>query len=363
MRNLITALLFVAIFVAQCEAKVFVVTDTEDGGPIAGATIIGKSGVIMGLTDDKGQITVDDNETPITIRCIGYDPVTATLKDDTVRMSPSAFRLNEVVVSPIDRPVKRVVCFAREYSSGITGTDTMQYYCEYMADAFVVDGKVKGYKKQDSRMSPKNHRRYARIVKEGRDSIFKPNREDDITLLSWFPILAVIPVNEEVPEAILNGCEADTVHGKYGPSLISRRKNGFYTKTADVLSDHKDHKWSPFIFKLFGLTTDLDRGLLTTTFVDRGSKSYDVHDLVCATYNLHIIGRGKWIKKVFDSKQPIEMDTYLELYPMEITHHTIEEYKELREDKSTIDFRFQENIEPLSPAIDNLVNRIDGLQK
>lgn len=360
MRRLVSLILCIAIFVARSAAKEFIVVDAFDSGPIVGATVFGRSGVIKGLTNETGCISIGENEIPATIRCVGYEPFIAMLSDDTIRMAPSAYQLNEVVVTPADRPIKRVLCFAREYSTGITGSDTMQYYCEYMAEAFVVDGKVRGYKRSDSRPAAKNHRRYARIVREGRDSIFIPTRQDDITELSWFDFMAFIPEKEDAPEAILNGFEADTLSGKYGPKFIYGRKNGYYTVTADILSDHKNHKWSPFIFKLIGFTVDIEAGSWTMTFADRGAPSYSIHDFVCGTYNLHIVGRGKWLKKIFNTQQPIEMDTYLELFPVEITNCTVEEYREKRDDYTPVEFQYPSNILPLSPAVESLVNSSTG---
>lgn len=69
----------------------------------------------------------------------------------------------------------------------------MQYYCEYMAEAFVADGKVKGYHSYDSSPSFRNTKRYARIAKNGSDSVFKPKSNDDITELSWANLMTFLP--------------------------------------------------------------------------------------------------------------------------------------------------------------------------
>ena len=342
-------------------AKQYVVIDAADRSPIIGATVFDNSGIIEGLTDNDGRISISDNRAPITVRCIGYEPLSHTVANDTIVMQPSAYQLKEVVVTPIDRPIKRVLCFAREYSTGVTSTDTMQYYCEYMAEAYIVDGKVKGYKGYDSKPRTKAFKRYARISKDGVDSIFKPKYGDDITDLSWFDFMAFLPDKPiEVPTPILEGSPCDTIPGKYGPLFVYRKKNGQFTKTADVLSNHKDRRWSPFLFKLIGMTTDITAGSWTLSFADNEANKFGIDEFISGTFNIHMIGRGKWIKKVFNTKEPIEMDAYMELYPLEITTMTVEEYKEARDDYSGIPFQYPENIQPLSPAIEQLIQSIDG---
>ena len=336
------------------------VVDASDRSPITGATVIDKSGIIVGITDNLGKLRITGNIFPISIRCIGYETATIPSDSTIVQLVPTNYNLDEFVVTPHDRPIKRVLSFAREYSSGISGSDTMQYYCEYMTEAFIVDGKVKGYSKSDARPCPKGVKRYARISKNGVDSIFKPKRGDDITELSWFDFLAFLPEKIEVPESLKNGAESDTVHGKYGPQFILRKKNGLFTKTADVLSGHKNRKWSPFIFKILGMTVDIDAGQWTLTFADRGSTTVGLHDFVCGTYHIHLIGKGKWIRKIFNSKHPIEMNSYIELYPVEITNCSVSEYKELKDDFSPIPFHYPNDLTILSPTIAKLINRIDS---
>lgn len=354
-------LIYITLAIAlTAGAKTFTVIDASDKSPVIGATVIGKTGVIKGLTDNNGHIIVDDAERPVTIRSIGYNPAIVSELNDTIALEPAVYEINEIVVNPVDRPVKRVICFAREYSSGITGPDTMQFYCEYMAEAFLADGKIKGYRGFDAKPKPKGYKRYARITKNGADSVFSPKYDDDITGLAWFDIMAFIPNKKlELPATILEGADCDTVPGKFGPQFVYKRKNGQFTMTADVLSNHKNRRWSPFIFKLIGMTTDITDCCWTMSYADNEANSFGINEFASGVYNIHLIGKGKWIKKLFGTKEPIEMDAYLEVYPIEITNLTIDEYKELRDDYSRIPFQYPYNIQPISPAIDSLVKRIE----
>lgn len=350
--------------VLSASAKRYVVIDNSDGSPIVGATVIGNSGIIKGLTDNNGMIAVSSEELPITVRCIGFEPVVVSSLSDTIGMEAMTYMLGEVVASPADRPVKRVLCFAREYSSGIAGQDTMQYYCEYMAEAFIVDGKVKGYRGYDAKPHAKGYKRYARIVTEGRDSVFNPKYDDDITNLSWFDFMAFLPDKKlEVTDAIKNGAEADTIFGKYGPQFLLRKKNGLFIETADILSNHKNRRWSPFLFKLLGMTIDITDATWTLSFTDNAGNSFGINEFISGVYNIHLIGRGKWLKKIFNTKEPIEMDAMLELYPVDITNLTVDEYKEMRNEVNRIPFQYPDKIQPLSPAIQRLMARIDCERK
>ena len=354
--------LIVMIFVGCCAyAGNMTVVDDADSSPVAGATVIGSSGMILGRTDSYGRIQISDSrDFPVTVRCIGYEPLSLAEFVESARLVPASYELGELVVSPADRPVMQVVCFAREYCSGITGSDTMQLYCEYMTVSYLTDGKVKGYKENDARPSYRNVRRYARITKDGRDSISRPVYDDYLTQLSWFDFMAFLPTGKtEAPEAIRKGAESDSVPGKYGTQFLYRKKNNLFTKTADVLSNHKDRKWSPWFFKLIGMTVDIEVGSWSLSFSSNPSDSYGIRDFVCGTYNIRMLGRGKWLKKAFGSKHPIAMETYVELYPVEIRNCTVAEYKEARDDLSKIPFRYPDYLQPLAPSIKTLVDRID----
>lgn len=339
-----------------------VVVDSVDSVPLSGATVIAQTGMIAGITDGDGRIAVNEKDWPLTVRSLGYSSVTIDEKTDTLRLAPAAYALPEVVVSPGERPITRVICYAREYCSGATSTDTMQMYSEYMIECFGADGKVKGYKKGDSRPTTRNVRRYARRVNsEGLDSVARPRSGDDETFLSFMDCVVDVPMYAiEESEAIINGALADTVQGKYCPKFIYRKTDNLYLKTTDLLSDYKDHKWSPFLFKLFGLTMDINNANFSLAYKANNSGKYGIGDLVYGTYGISILGRGKWIKKMFRSKDSVDMDCYVEVYPVDIEYCTVEEYKEMRNDSYRIvEFQKPLNLQPLPPSVQALIDKVD----
>lgn len=360
MKKVVVLISFVFVVLTYSNAKVIKVVDSGNANPIIGATVIGESGQIIGVTNADGNIDVNGNEFPITLRCVGYNPANVVSDCDIAKMTPAIYNLKEIVVTPAGRPIKRMVCFAREYGSGIAGSDTIQLYTEYMTESFFVDGKVKGYNKQDAVPTPRNHKRYRRTLKEGRDSISISTGNDGLKNISSILLLDFTTAEEKVPEAMLTGNDTYTVAGKYAPKFVYRRKNGLFSKSTDALSDHKGRKWSPNIFKLIGMTIEIDAANHTANYIDRHANSLNIYDLVCATYNLHLIGTGKMFKKMLNTQEPIELDSYMEIYPVEITNLTIEEYKEMKTEPQTIDFKYPDNIRSLSPAIDELIARANA---
>ena len=284
-------------------------------------------GVTKGDSLIKGQ-----SSWPLTIKYLGYESLT-TSATDTIKLVPATYELKEVVVSPIDRPIKRVLCFVREYSSGIAAADTMQIYSEYMAEAYIADGKVKGYKKQDAKLKTKVSKHYARKMKNGsdKDSV-NYNEDNNLVLFSLIDKVSMFPeIKTDMPDAIKAGATADTVQGKSGPLYVYKKKNDLFTITTDVLSNYKDRKWTPLIFKMLGMTVDIVDLNYISTFTDNGSDTFGINDYVLGAFNIKIIGRGKLFKKALNTTDPIEMNLYTEIYPVDITNCTVEEYKELRE--------------------------------
>ncbi len=357
---LLTLIALIAVWNVNAGVPVMVVDDS-DKSAVAGATVIGNSGIIIGQTDNKGEITVPEREFPVIVRCMGYEPLSTPADNSKVFLRPSTYHLHEVVVDPAERPIKRVTWLIREFCSGITDGDTLQLYTESMAETFFTDGKVKGYKDSDAKAKIKNKSEYARIVEDGEERVFRPGKDNPISLFPWSGMIQLLPAQRVVvSKKIKDGAESDTVAGEYSTKIIRSRKNGQYNRSMDLLSDYKDHVWSPSFLKLLGMSADLKTYTQTHSFADNGTDSFGINDLVEGSANIELLGHGKIFKKIFKSGKPVELKTYIEIYPVEITNCTVEEYKELKKDKSALPFRYPEGIQPMSPAIGHLVECITG---
>lgn len=345
-------------------SKNAVVIGSDDNEIIAGATVISGSGMILGVTDDNGCLPhVSSKDYPLIIRSLGYKEQTVTAQGDTIWMASENYSLPEVSVVSGERPITRVISYVREYSTGATSTDTIQMFSEYMVQSFHITGKkVKGYKKGDRKIKPLSTRQYARYANAKCDSVFIPDKnEEPFYLLSFAKLISEVPGSYNEPTKIRNGAYSDTIAGKYGPKLIVAKNKDCYTVRKDALADFQGHRFSPWILKILGASMDITQLSQTLGFVPNDSGKYTVLDFISGAYNSHIQAKGKWLRKMFGAKEEVEMDCYVELYPVSVTFHTVSEYKELREDKSELPFAIMENIPPTLPSATSIINRVSNL--
>lgn len=339
-------------------AKVATVLEKETGMPVEGATAFGRSGRIVGQTDAAGRIQAPDAEFPLTIRCMGYR---AGIADgtDTLRLEERDYALDTVTVSPGSRPVTRIVGFAREYATGATTTDTVTQLSEFMAELYLAPDKTKGYKKEDSRLRIRNRRALVRTVRaDGTDSIYAGTT--DISLLQH---IFFIPAEMELTDLMKRGAPTGQIPGKYAPRTILRTDGRRLRALINPLSDFKEQKMSPWIFKLLGLSMDMTRFDIRYDYRQHADTSaYLPAELLESAVDARIVGSGRWIKKAFGTKEPVTMDMYMEFYPLDVTHLSIDEYKELRSDKDPLPWATTPSIPPLPAPYDSITHRLTTQQ-
>lgn len=361
MKKLITFIAFSVLFIPAMIAGRVIVVDGSDGSPVIGATVFSSSGLILGATDADGN-TPDVNEAsyPLTIHSLGYKEGIAATPGDTLMMNAAAYDLPPVTVMPGERPITRVVCYVREYSTGATDRDTLKMYSEYMVESYHIDEgtKVKGYHKYDFVPKTRTERRFAHYTgADGRDSVATP--EDD-EYISFMNFLVSLPVDVfEEPDTIKNGALTDTVQGRYSPGIFYKKTPEFFVTSLDMLSNYKNHVYSPNVYKFFGLTIDIREMNLSFAYKANPSGKYNIHDFLYEISSANILGRGKWIKKAFKTKNPVEIDSNVEVYPVEINYLTVDEYKEQRKEHNKLEFRIPDNALPVLPSIQRLIDRIN----
>lgn len=340
-----------------------ILKDKSNNTPVEGATIISDRGLILGITDQNGAIKVDiEKDFPLTVRCIGFESLTVQKVTDTIALEPATYELSEVTVKANERPIRKIISYAREFCSGATPNDTMQLFAEYMLVTYVDDlnKKVKGFKKGDRSLHQRSVRRFARFANsEGLDSVAKPSNSDNVSALSFYNLLVGLPYNT-FPETdrIKAGAKIDSVMGKYSTLARYRKTDSNYIISYDKLANSENHRVSPMLFKIFGMTMDIDR--MQSTFIYRNTSDsvYDTEDFIFNSGNIHALAKGKMFKWIL-GKNDIEIDCYAEIYPVEIEYMTIDEYKEDRKEKEAIPFRVPKNIQPLPPAVERLIERIN----
>ena len=227
--------------------------------------------------------------------------------------------------------------------------------------------KVNGFKKGDRSLKPRAIKRYARFANsDGLDSVTKPSNSDNVSSLSFYNLLVGLPYNT-FPETdrIKAGSKIDSVMGKYSTFARYRKTDSNYIVSYDKLANSENHRESPMLFKIFGMTMDIDRMQSTFVYHATSDSVYDTEDFILNSGNIHALAKGKMFKWLL-GKKDIELDCYAEIYPVEIEYMTIDEYKEDRKElneKHAIPFRVPKNIQPLPPAIQRMINRANEESK
>jgi len=355
-------LLFLGFVLTLTAKQSITVFDADDQSPIAAATVFGKGGNIIGMTDKDGIISgFADSDMPLTVRSLGYEPLTVSEISDKIYMTPDNYELGEFIVTPQDRPILRIICYIREYNSGVTSSDTIQTFAEHMGDFYIPTAKVKKFKGNRSPRILKSilYERYA--SKDGTDSVASPDsRRDDI---SWLNLVFLPKETIKETNAIANGAKIDSVAGKYTLKTLSRKNDDMYMTKTDYLADKKGHNWSPTFFKLLGFTIDVQNMVCSWAYRANENGEYRPSDLIYGTLALDILGRGKWIKKAFKSNVPVQMHGLYEIYPVKLEHLTVEEADEqLHHSTPSTEFERSPLAAPLPPAVRSLINRVSAIK-
>ena len=81
--------------------------DATDHSPISAASILDASGNMVGFTLSDGEFTeIPESAYPITIRCLGYEPLIIERPQNKAwEMTPKEYELEEVVIVPAERNI------------------------------------------------------------------------------------------------------------------------------------------------------------------------------------------------------------------------------------------------------------------
>lgn len=362
MTRLFALISAITMLVTPLFAQNSIVVDSTDKNPISAASIFDKSGAIIGMTSLYGALPVISHESyPIIIRCLGYEPQEVATPIDSIYLQTMAYDLPELTFNKDDRDILRLVCYVREYMSATSTTDTVIAFSENMVDYMLPLRKIKKNKVSDAPriLAKKNYARF--INDKGRDSI-AVNIDDE--MLSWISFMRIDTGTVTEPKTIKNRPIAiDSVKGKYGIKTLYRKNRTSFVKSIDGLADQKGHKMSPAFFKLFGFTIDFTEMIFVSTFNTNDAGIYKPNDLISFSFSLQALARGKIWKKAFDAKSPIEIHSYFEIYPVEKEFLTLEEAKELSDNRpAKPQIKVPENVAPLNTATQELIRRGNELK-
>ena len=358
MKKLCALIISVAIFYTTAYAQKRVV-DAEDKTPIVAASVFDKAGNLLELTDNNGVFTdIPASAYPLTVSCLGYDQLVIERPENkTWDMKPMYYDLPEVVIDPSKRNVVKQTFYIREYFSMTNNADTVTLFTEHMAERFIPTTKEAKFGGNYS-LRIISTRQYGRIKIQGRDSIISNPKKSVPSLLSLFDL-----DNDDVkaPESFTKQSGSSNIYeksGKSGMSLIQKQNAQTFTVIEDMLADKKNHKMSPWALKAIGFTMDFNE--YYTTYAYRANKKgvYKPSDLKQASFVMEADGKGKHIRKIFKTDNPVDIRSCIDLFVVDTEYLTKEDAKDDYKNKpSYIKFEIPSTVPPLNNATKQLVKR------
>ena len=350
----IISLLFCSSVVAQKK-----VIDAVDQSPISAASIFDAAGNMVGLTLLNGDFPeIPASSFPITLRCLGYEPLTIEHPlDKTWEMTPMAYEMEELIVVPVKRNVLKQTFYVREYFSIYNAKDSMTLFFEYMAHRFVPTTKDAKFGGNSS----------LRILNKSCYSRYKVGNKDSVAIdyNSKFPsLLSVFDSNNkqlEVAEELKAQKGPNKLYqktSKSGMSLIQKQNAQTFTSIEDFLANKNNHTFSPLPFKIMGMTMDINQLFLTHTYRANDSCVYLPKDLLEAGFVMEAIGRGKHIRRAIKSENPVDIRSMVELYLVDSEYLSNKEAKAEYHDKEAgLMFEIPASVPPLNAATKNMIER------
>ena len=356
-RALVSVISFLIAFtVANAQMRV---VDALDKMPVSAASVFDASGNMVGFTTADGILSdVQPQAYPITLRCMGYEQLTiGEPGDKTWEMMPLFYELDELVVSQEKRTVMKQTFYVREYISLLANTDTVAILVERMANSFVPiskDAKFRG----SSSLNILNSCMYARYKVMGKDSVAV---DKDPEIPSMLSVMRLVEDEVEAPEHFkVEGSQAKPYEkkSKSGASLLYRQNSQSFTLVKDALAGKKEHSVSPWVLKLLGLSMNIQQLYTTQAYVVNEQGIYKPEDLIEAGLVMEAEGKGKILKKLFETGQPAVIRIMVELYIVDRDYYSNEEAKEeYRNNSAKIRFKIPDMVPSLNGATKKMVER------
>ena len=365
MHNIKFLLFRISIFAIACFAQIpgnaaINIIDACDRQPVVAASIFNNKGVLLGISDENGSfLSAKPSDFPLSVQCLGYEFNTVESDGSTIELLSRSYNLPEALVSDKSRDGLKILLYIRELSTFIADGDTTLVISENMADVILpTRPKIKGFKGHN-KAQILNKRNFARYIKhDGTDSIA---RDIDTGAMSMISIISSIDTLSlvETPRLRTVASGFDTIMTKKNATIIYRKSQSSYTQSYDPLWGKENHKVSPSVLKLLGMTIDINEAFNNKSFYRNDSGKYRIQDMIQETYSISALAKGKLWKTVFHAKSDILLKSLIEIYPVDFEYLTLEECKELSKEKNIAkpDFIVPQNVSPLDATMQSIVDR------
>ena len=358
MKSTFILLITILLFCRSVDAQERVI-DATDRSPISTASILDAAGNMVGFTYNDGVFSeIPASAYPVTLRCIGYEQLVIERPGNkTWEMTPIAYELEEVVITPVKRNVLRQTFYVREYLSMNNDSGTITYFIEHMAERFLPTSK-------DAKFGGKSS---LRILCSRNYSGYQLYDRDSIIVSPEMPFPSMLTIFELRDEAITapdsfkepgNVLKLYEEAGESGMLRVQKQNDRAFIMIEDVLAGTKEHKISPWPLKLLGFTMEFNQLYITSAYRVNDEGVYHPKDLMEASFVMQADGRGKYLRKVMKSDKPIVIRYLIELYIVDRDYLSCEEAKKEYKNKPTnVKFVIPSTVPPLSDATLRLVER------
>lgn len=359
--------LVVLVSLIKLEARnsFIVVADSATHEPLASVSILDKNAVPIGQTNEKGILPIINiNRYPLTLRCVGYNEKTipGNQPADTLFLSENISVLPEVVIESKKYPLLHLLAYVREYSTLTTYTDTIFLFREKMVDYMLpLHDKVnfKGWKTPRI-LSSKSYYRFT--DQAGLDSV----SDECLYHFSWSDWVG-LPPQVSIPMMLINNviC-ADTLKGKYSPVEIWSRTDDTIDVSVNMLADTTVQKWLPSLAGFFNKGVDYDKFSVDYSYKNVIGKELSTRDLEGYSYSIESTGRGRNMFRFNRKDEPYYVSTDAEIYIIDkeyITQKEANKWDKRNFNFNDIDIFVSPEAKPLSPAIIDLMARVENIDK
>lgn len=354
-----TVLIAVAAVMTANDSYATLVVSSSTGDALPKSSIFDRKGNLIGLGTDDGTIPqLPLASYPLTIRYLGFSPVIVTDPSaDRIELQELDYDLPEIVIDTQSHNIVHLLGYMREYSTMSDSKDTVLLFSEKIVDFMVPQGKVKKFKGWKSPRILASRDYYRFTNSEGLDSV-SDKFDDDF---SWLGFMDILSKKIKVPESIINEeVKLDTIQGKHGAQMIWRKVGESYFLDMDMLADKKDHKWSPAILKLFGLTTEFIKLDSSYTFSDLQTGEVSTENIAQSSFCIEALCKGKVFRWATGNKDPFRIRSYYEFFVTDREFLSVEDALEWKDNPEArnISITPPPGIPPLEPYIIDLERRV-----
>lgn len=343
------------------------IVDATDQIPVISASVFDSEGNIIGYSMYDGTLpTIPETAYPITIRSIGYELLTIPAPENRDwLMTPKNYDVETVVVVPSKHEVVKQTVYVRMFCSGGNSVRRVQEYVEFMGERFIPVTKGSKFNESD-----KFHAYPAASYKldhtKERDSL---SYQTDYAVESYLRIFGLLPEEEfEVPDSFKNADSGTTLSvdkpGKSGPLTTVRQKGEKLTFYADIVAKKKNHVWTPWLLKLFGVKLSVHKLNATLNFRVNPQGIYHPKDILDCSINMELDVEGKKVEKAMETDEPFALKFSIEMYPTESEALTLQGAQyEIQNRPKTIPLTIPDHATPLNPEVLELIQEVMASQR